>query len=243
MSDHSSHRGMHPQDAEHFSERFQAPMRAAVAELSWLLTRGYAEASSLKLVGDRHALVQRQRTLVGRASCTEEQRSRRQSIRVSADFVANRTVFIDGFNLLINLEAAMGGGILFFGRDGALRDLSSVHGTYRSVDETDAALVLIGETLAPLQLKAVCWLLDQPVSNSGRLAEKIRHLAAERGWPWQAELVMNPDRDLMEQSDGIIVTSDSLILDHISHWLPCNEMIINALPAAERVLDFREDMS
>jgi hypothetical protein len=33
----------------------------AVEELSWLLTRGYPPTSTLKLVGDRYALTERQR--------------------------------------------------------------------------------------------------------------------------------------------------------------------------------------
>jgi hypothetical protein len=235
-----SQRGMQPQDAEYFSPHFHAQLFSAVAELSWLLTRGYAEFSSLKLVGDRHSLAQRQRILVSRASCTDHQQFRRQSIRVPADCIADQVLFIDGFNLLINVETALGGGLLFFGRDGALRDIGSVHGAYRSVEETDAALVMIGECLVKLQPKSVCWLLDQPVSNSGRLAQKIRSLAEERHWPWNAKLVMNPDRYLMELSDGVVFSSDSLILDHIQHWLPCNEMVLGALPSAAGVLDFRE---
>lgn len=47
----------------------------AVEKLSWLLTRGYLPASTLKLVGDRYALTERQRWAVGRAAYTDEQRA------------------------------------------------------------------------------------------------------------------------------------------------------------------------
>ena len=43
-------------------------------------------------------------------------------------------------NVLITLESALGGGVLLRCRDGCLRDMASLHGTYRIVDETDPAL-------------------------------------------------------------------------------------------------------
>src|SRR3712207_7730451 len=47
-------------------------------------------------------------------------------------------------------------------------------------------------SLAALGPASVLWLLDRPVSNSGRLAQRVRELAAARGWPWQVEAVFNP---------------------------------------------------
>src|SRR5205807_9495166 len=46
-------------------------------------------------------------------------------------------------------------GILMLGRDRCVRDLSSVHGSYRSVDETDRAIELIGATLDELGVGSV----------------------------------------------------------------------------------------
>ena len=45
-------RGPNPADAELFGEAMVPTLRVACAELSWLLGRGYAEPSSLALVGD-----------------------------------------------------------------------------------------------------------------------------------------------------------------------------------------------
>src|SRR5688500_10446127 len=53
MPDHRSHRGPHPEDAGLFAPAVHPTLRSAVADLSWLLTRGYADPSALKLVGDR----------------------------------------------------------------------------------------------------------------------------------------------------------------------------------------------
>src|SRR2546429_1054165 len=152
--------------------------------MSWLLSRGYQPKSALKLVGDRHSLRERQRLAVARAACSDESRERRRERRVEARGVRGSELVIDGFNLVITLEAALAGGVLILCRDGCLRDLSSVHGSYRAVEETERAVTLAGEVLDDLGARAALWLLDSPVSNSGRLAERVRRIAAGGGWPW-----------------------------------------------------------
>jgi hypothetical protein len=203
-------------------------LRLAVTELAWLLSRGYAASSSLKLVGDRHELRQRQRELVLRATCTDAQRIARAATRVSPQEVAGKPVYVDGFNLLITIEAALGKGLVFKSRDGALRDISSVHGTYRSVAETETALIAIGETLQAMRPSTVTWFFDQPVSNSGRLAQRLRALATRQAWSWEVALAMNPDQELIDRKDGVLVSSDALILDHARHWLALSECVLIA---------------
>lgn len=210
--DNRRHRGAHPADRKIFAAEQIPALREAVSELSWLLNRGYAAGASLKLVGDRHKLVERQRSAVARAACTDAQRDRRQARRLDMQNVENQSLAVDSFNLIITVEAALGGGILIMCRDGCLRDLSSVHGSYRAVDETERAIILMGEALSELKPKSVWWLLDRPVSNSGRLAARINRLAGERGWPWSVDVVFNPDHALPE-SNRIVVSSDSAVLD------------------------------
>ena len=76
---------------------------SAAEELSWLLCRGYAEHSALKLVGDRHALTDRQRLAVGRCSSSAEDCLRRSNKEVMVEQLAGGTVAVDGFNCLITL--------------------------------------------------------------------------------------------------------------------------------------------
>jgi hypothetical protein len=201
-------------------------LRVATAELSWLLGRGYQQKSALKLVGDRHALRERQRLAVSRAACSDESRERRRASRVDASAVAGEELIVDGFNLVITLEAALSGGVLVLCRDGCVRDLSSVHGSYRAVEETERAVLLAGEVLEGLRPASVLWLFDRPVSNSGRLAGRVRRAAEERGWPWEVEVVFNPDR-AVEGSGRVAVTSDSNVLDGVARWLNLNPLIIS----------------
>ena len=223
--DRRQHRGAHPEDARLFAPARLGALRTAVGELSWLTGRGYSMKSALKLVGDRHALDHRQRAAVARAACTDEQLANRASRRVEPSHVAGERLVVDGFNLIITTEAALGGGVVVRGRDGALRDLSGVHGSYRAVSETDGAVRLAGRALAALRPAAVEWLLDRPVSNSGRLAQKLREIFGEEGWRWTVEAVFNPDAEII-RSGGVAVTSDSSILDGAARWLNFNEHLL-----------------
>src|SRR5437016_5895987 len=187
------HRGAHPEDRKLFAAEQVPVLRTAVAELSWLLTRDYSLKGALKLVGDRYSLTDRQRLAVARAACSDQSKERRAAALVNVEDLAGQDLIVDGFNLIITVEAALSGGVLMLCRDGCIRDLSSVHGSYRAVNETETAIQFIGETLTALRSLSVEWVLDSPISNSGRLAQRIRDLANEKGWNWKVETLFNPD--------------------------------------------------
>jgi len=192
-------------------------LREAVAELSWLLTRGYAMKSAVKLVGDRHSLTDRQRLAVSRAACSDQSKQRRADTKIQIPEMRDAEIVIDGFNLIITIEAALSGGVLLLCRDGCVRDLSSVHGSYRSVEETQLAIQLIGAAVAEIEPKSIAWFLDRPVSNSGRLAKAIRESARQNLWPWAVETAFNPDREIVA-SARIVISSDGPLLDQVERW-------------------------
>ena len=157
----------------------------------------------MKLVGDRYNLVARQRTAVSRCCCPESQAAGRRQHEVGSEQLPGAVLWLDGYNVLTTIEAALAGGVILTGRDGAYRDMASMHGSYRKVAETRPALKLLGRTLAALGVSDCRWLLDRPVSNSGRLKGIIEELAAARGWPWRVELVPNPDILLADPAMGV----------------------------------------
>jgi hypothetical protein len=231
MPDRRAHRGPHADDRRLFGEPLTR-VRAAADDLCWLLSRRYAAESALKLVGDRYRLEKRQRIAVARCACADEELLSRTSRRAACRSVAGAALVLDGFNLLVTVEAALSGGIVLEARDGCYRDLASMHGTYRKVGETRLALELIGRSLADLGAANCRWLLDSPVSNSGRLKMLLLELAAEHGWSWQAELAADPDRLLVE-ADAIAVTADSGILDRCGPWFNlAREVVDRHIPAA-----------
>lgn len=218
MPDRRQHRGPHPQDQDLFAAEQLPKLNAAIADLAWLLSRGYAATSSLKLVGDRFGLLQRQRTAVQRAACSDDARAQRVACCRSIADLAGQQLELDGYNVLTTLEAALGGGLVFVARDASMRDLASMHGTYRKVAETMPALKLLGQFLEDAQVAQCRWLLDRPVSNSGRLKQMMLKLAAEQSWPWEVELVADPD-PLLSRSREMVATSDSVILDGCQQWV------------------------
>jgi hypothetical protein len=235
MPDSRGHRGAHPEDARLFARDQWPALQRASAEMAWLLDRGYAMRSSLALVGNRHELTQRQRLAVARCACAAAQCERRRQHELPCRDVSGAELWIDGYNLLISIESALGGGVILGGRDGCYRDLASLHGTYREVSETLPALHLIGNVLVSWGVRRCRWLLDRPVSNSGRLRDRMLELASIRGWPWDVQLEFNPDQ-LLAECSAVVVSSDSVVLDRCAHWLNAARHIIDSrLPDAHIV--------
>jgi hypothetical protein len=222
VPDTRKHRGPGPQDSSWFGPGARPALSAAASDLSWLLSRGYAELSALKLVGDRYRLVERQRIAVRRSACTDAALASRRLRQIGLESLRGQPVRIDGFNLILTLESALGGGVVLKGRDGCYRDLAGVHGTYRRVEETRPALELAARLLTSWGVGQCTWLLDAPVSNSGRLAAMIR--AMDTGW--SAEVVPNPDT-LLIQPGAIVATSDAGILDRCGHWVSLAHFLVD----------------
>ena len=213
----STHRGPHPKDAELFSPEKIPMLREAVADLSLLMERGYASKSSLELVGNHFQLHERQRVAVARCSCGDAALELRLNKEVSK--AKNQTLHLDGYNIIMLVEAALGGGVILRARDGALRDLASEHGNFRRVEETGPALELIAQYLDELRVQNCVWWLDAPVSNSGRLRSLILEVAASAGREWRVELVPSADVALKKlDNEALISTADSAIMDAVGRW-------------------------
>jgi hypothetical protein len=236
MPDKRIHRGPHPADAKLFSDAAISDLRSALADFSLLLTKGYAEKSSLKLVGDKFSLTERQRLAIMRSACSDQQLTSRKEREVKVTELSGKSIVIDGYNILITVEAAMSGACVFKGRDGCFRDLASIHGTYRKVTETIPAVKLIGKFLKEHNVGDCLWLLDSPVSNSGRLKTLIGELAQKNNWNWNVELLLSPDAKLTK-TDLIVASSDSVVLDGCKRWVNLARVIIEAKLPIARLVD------
>lgn len=130
--------------------------------------------------------------------------------------LAGAHLAIDAFNVLIGVETALAGGVLLRGSDGALRDLSSVHGSYRRVEVTADALDALCATVCSWAPASVVWFVDRPVSNSGRLAGWIRERAPP-GAEWTVELPYDADAAVIE-SGAVACSADARILEQAPGW-------------------------
>jgi len=232
VPDRRQHRGPHPHDYQLFDASAIPRLHAAVSDLSWLLSRGYAVVSSTKLVGDRYQLDARQRLAVARCACSDEQLTRRRAHQAGAADIRGGELWLDGYNVLTTLEAAISGGVILAAHDGCFRDMASMHGSYRKVQETLPALTLLGEQMQHLGVRRCRWLLDEPVSNSGRLRRIIEELGATHRWDMEVQLVHNPDAELMA-ANAVVASADSQVIDHCRRWFNLARVTIeNRVPQA-----------
>lgn len=234
------HTGADPEDERSFGPGRLPALREASRDLCWLLDRGYGIASATELVGDRHHLSRRQRIAIARCACSNEARDRRRAHCVAPPQLRGQELWLDGFNVLTVVEAALGGGVILIGRDGCCRDVAGIYSRYHKVAETVPALQAIGKAASQCAVTKCHWWLDSPVDNCGRLKDIIRRVAAEADWPWEVELVTNPDR-VLSAAAQIVSSSDHAILDRCQRWFNlAREVIANHVPQA-RIVDLGPD--
>jgi hypothetical protein len=229
-------RGQHPNDTKIFAPKWYPIFKEAVDDLCYLLSRGYGGNSSVEIVGNRYKLNKRQRMTVSRIAAREEEVLHRKSKEISIGNLVGKTVEIDGFNLLILLENALSGAYVFKCRDGTYWDISSVHGSYKRVTKTELAIEMVGDILQKLQVGKVKWLLDSPVSNSGKLLAFLAELSERKSYDWDMELVFDPDK-VLAVSEFVVVTSDGEILDSAKAWVNLGGYLVDNYLESVSVVD------
>jgi hypothetical protein len=234
MTDSRQHRGLHPEDSRLFPADAIPTLRRAGEEVVWLVSRGYPQESAVTFVGGHHQLASRQRLALLRACCSEDARGRRRAHEVAPGDAHGAPVSIDALNLIIALEVALSGGLLFRGYDGTLRDLAGLRGTYRLVSETESAIAIAFVGLERLGVGRAEWLFDAPVSNSGRLRARVEEHARGRPFPVETSVVPNPDPLLADRA--FVVTSDSWILDRCASWLNLASWLVASFVPRARVV-------
>lgn len=215
-------RGYFPDDDHSFCKEEVGKLRQAQEELQFLVDRGYSMQSAVTFVGNHHQLTTRQRLALIRSASSSEHLKIRRDRQLNPEEMKDQRVYIDGFNLIITLEAALAGGMLFVGQDSCIRDLAELRGSYRMIEQTERAILLIRDALTLLNVSSAVFYLDQPVSNSGQLKGKIDEVR----WPMPAEveLVRNPDALLKKLP--CVVTSDSIILNEAERWFNLTAYIL-----------------
>lgn len=217
-------RGYVPNDETEFSPQSISKLHKAAYDLHFLLNQGYSTKNASVFVGNHYMLSERQRLALARAVSAGESIRKRKEKEVF-DILQGSTVNIDGFNTIITLEVALSDSLLLKCMDGTIRDLAALRGTYRLIDKTDMAIVLIGHTLEKSNIGKAVFYLDSPVSNSGRLKQRIEELLKDFSFEVQFEVIHNVD-SVLSTLDNVI-TSDAIILDKCISWINLNRKIID----------------
>lgn len=230
-------RGYSPDDDKEFGSQAIEMLRRAGCDLGYLLNRGYHMKGASVFVGNHYLLSERQRLALVRAVSADRSIEMRKAKEVAA-IPEGCTVNIDGFNTVITLEVALSGSVLLKCMDGTIRDLAALRGTYRLIDKTDRAIRLIGKMLDESKIGKAVFYLDAPVSNSGRLKNRILDLLKNCGFEVQVEVIHHVD-GVLEKLDHV-VTSDAIILDKCISWINLNGRIMEAMAGDYSYVDLSQ---
>lgn len=228
-------RGYFPEDEREFGSEAVQTLYCAGRDLYYLLNQGYQIKGASQFVGNHYLLSERQRLALARAISPKQSIESRREKEIT-DLSRGVTVNIDGFNTIITLEVALSDSTLLKGMDGTIRDLASLRGTYRLIDKTQSAIVLIGRQLEADEVGKTVFYLDAPVSNSGRLKQQILELLDGFHFEVQVEIINNVD-SVLETMENVI-TSDAIILDKCQSWYNFNKKVIENHVKDCRYIDF-----
>ena len=209
-------RGFMPTDTRDFGEKALPILRKAAEEIYYLLNRGYPVTSTTRFVGDRYQLSERQRLALARTISPQSSIASRKSREVTD--ISGQTLYIDGFNVLIGLEIAFSSSMLFRCMDETVRDLGGLHGTYRLIPQTDLGIRAMLDTLGKLGVGKAVIYLDKPVSNSGRLRQRINDISQELGTGFETQVLIEEQVDSILKTKPLIASADAIILDECAKW-------------------------
>ena len=187
-------------------------LQKAAEDFRYLLNRGYPRKAALEMVGNRYQLASDQRHLLHRGVFSDRDAGLRQKKKIPLEKIRGKDLVIDGYNVLITIEAALSGRPLVLGNDGFIRDISGVSGNFRKTEKTETALQLVSNLLKRIKPRQTLFLFDSPISMSGELAQEVRERLKRENLPGDAMAVRVPEKILIG-FPGMIATSDTAVID------------------------------
>jgi hypothetical protein len=163
-------------------------------------------------VGNRYGLTFDERHLLHRGVFSSSDSQARRKKRIAIKEIRNKDLAIDGHNVLITIEAGLSGRPLVLGDDGYVRDISGLSGSFKKTGTTENAIQFIIDAIKQIKAHQTLFLLDAPISMSGKLAEEIRDRLKRENLLGDAMAVKVPEKILIG-FPGIVATSDTDIID------------------------------
>lgn len=226
-------RGFMPTDERDFGDKTLPILRKAAEEVYYLLNRNYPVTPITRFIGDHYQLSERQRLALARTISAKDKIIARKKREVQN--INGKVLYIDGFNVIIGLEIAFSNSMLFKCMDGTIRDLAGLRGTYRLIPQTDLAIEALLHSLDELKVKKAIIYLDKPVSNSGRLKQRIFHFAETHTFELDVEL--DDAVDALLKTKPLIASADSIILDECNEWFNLAKYIVDMKNEAYPYID------
>ncbi|NPA62718.1 MAG: DUF434 domain-containing protein [Methanococci archaeon] len=184
-------------------------LERAKEDFKYLINRGYKKDVALNFVANHYKLSREDRLRIVRTTHSDEEvKLTKKKLRKLKD-IKGKTLYIDGFNVLIGLEALIKGNEVVLCDDNIYRDFENVYGKYKLNDFTDTAIYLL-LTILKYNNITPCIYLDSQVSKSGVLAKKIREKMKDLNIRGDVFCVKNCDFELKNRES--VATSDSIII-------------------------------
>lgn len=209
-------RGYDYKDDKLFSPKEAEKLKECLKDSIYLVNRGYTIDSAIRFTANHYRCPARQILMLTRAICSDISLEIKKKRELFPKEMKGKTLFIDGFNVIIGLEILYSNGTLFIGRDGCVRDIAGMRGSYHLIEETNKAIQLIAEITNELELEKVFFYLDSPISNSGKLKTCIFDHSKFFNCPIEVELMYNPDVRLYNKS--VVASADGIILENCESW-------------------------
>jgi len=201
-------------DISEILRRLEAPL----LDIRYLLDRKYPKKSAITYVSNRYGLTKDERNILTRIACEKDISNNRKRKIVSIEFIRDKNLFIDGYNVLITVESLILGYPVFLCDDGILKDVRSLFRRYKIGFMTKEALSMIEMITSKYTPKEIVIIFDSQISRSGDLSKMARDIFDKDNC-----LVFtskDTDKEIMENSrKGIIATSDGMIIDNVDNVL------------------------
>jgi len=201
-------------DISEILRRLEAPL----LDIRYLLDRKYPKKSAITYVSNRYGLTKDERNILTRIACEKDISNDRKRKLVSIEFIRDKNLFIDGYNVLITVESLILGYPVFLCDDGILKDVRSLFRRYKIGFITKEALSMIEMITSKYTPKEIVIIFDSQISRSGDLSKMARDIFDKDNC-----LVFtskDTDKEIMENSrKGIIATSDGIIIDNVDNVL------------------------
>jgi len=183
----------------------------AKKDFKYLIDRGYKKEYALNMVCNHYKIPKDERIKIIRTVHSEEEikiiKSKLISIK-DLKKLNKSTINIDGYNVLIGVEAFLKGRVILCD-DGIYRDFESIYGKYKMSEYTKKSLNLLLKLFKKHNIKPIFY-FDAQVSKSGELAKIVRDLMKKEGIEGNALCIKNCDKTLKEKE--IVATSDTIII-------------------------------
>ncbi|MCE5215100.1 MAG: DUF434 domain-containing protein [Methanobacterium sp.] len=205
-------------------------MQNATYDLKFLLNRDYHKKNALEFIGNHYLLNKEERNYLLRTVYSSEKSDGRRSKIVPISKIKGKNLFIDGYNVLITVESiCKNENSIMMCEDGVLRDINAVFGKYKCKEKTKIALNSIISLVKIYKPTNVHFFFDSQVSKSGELSKITQQILLAQEVTGSADTASNVDYQLINlsnETDGVVATSDSIIMDKVDYILDIPSFIL-----------------